>query len=181
MKTWLVSDTHFGHKNIVKVKNRDGKPLRPFATIEEHDTALIANWNMLVSPDDRVFHLGDVSLCSRDHFHVVMHQLYGRKILIKGNHDILKLQDYALHFEDSRSSHEIGDVLLAHIPIAEASLAPRWRGQIHGHLHSYHVGDPRYVNVSAEQTDFAPLLLEEALARFPKEQRQYVLSQENPG
>ena len=175
MRTWLVSDTHFGHKNIVKFTQRDGSKLRPFDTIEEHDAALIANWNSLVSDDDRVFHLGDVSLCSLLHFHFIMSQLRGKKVLIKGNHDVLKLHDYMQYFEDIRAYHEIDDVLLAHIPIAETSLAPRWRGQLHGHLHAFHVGDPRYVNVSVEQTNFTPISLEAAIARLPKEQRQYVL------
>ena len=46
--TWFVSDTHFGHANIIRHCSR------PFADAGEMDAAMVANWNALVRPDDDV-------------------------------------------------------------------------------------------------------------------------------
>jgi hypothetical protein len=56
----------------------------------------------------------------------------------------------------------------------------RWRANIHGHLHANEVRwmapgstvqpDPRYLCVSVEHADFAPILLEDALARIDSRQ-----------
>jgi calcineurin-like phosphoesterase family protein len=54
--TYVIADTHFGHKAIIEFEGK----LRPFKTIEEHDEALIENWNRTVTPFDTVIHLGDV-------------------------------------------------------------------------------------------------------------------------
>lgn len=56
MDTWVTSDHHFAHANVIKYADR------PFASIEEHDAALIREWNAVVKPEDRVFYLGDFTL-----------------------------------------------------------------------------------------------------------------------
>ena len=52
---FFTSDTHFGHQNILRFCDR------PWATIAEHDQALIENWNDTVPEDAVVVHLGDFS------------------------------------------------------------------------------------------------------------------------
>lgn len=54
-KTYFIADLHFGHKNCLSYD------ARPFTTIEEHDQALINNWNSVVCIDDDVWILGDIS------------------------------------------------------------------------------------------------------------------------
>lgn len=79
---WFTSDTHFGHTNILK---HDG---RPFSTIEEHDQALIDNWNAVVNEGDVVYHLGDVMWHTTDKRRLdILGALHGVLILILGNHD----------------------------------------------------------------------------------------------
>lgn len=81
MTTWFTSDTHFGHANIIHLA-----PGRPFATIEEHDEALVAAWNARVRPGDDVWHLGDASMRFAGLIDVVP-RLNGRIHLVAGNHD----------------------------------------------------------------------------------------------
>jgi hypothetical protein len=91
------------------------------------------------------------------------------KVLIKGNHDIFKLQDYTPHFRDIRGYHVMDGMILSHIPVHESNLY-RFGTNIHGHLHSNRVMkdngynkeviDPRYYCVCVEQTDFKPVSFE---------------------
>ena len=88
MKTFLISDTHFGHGNILNFTRDDGTPLRGgFTDIDHHDEFLIQNWNKVVGVNDKVYHLGDVGFKSFAKLKETMDRLKGTKILIKGNHD----------------------------------------------------------------------------------------------
>jgi len=81
MKTWLTSDTHFFHANIIKYCNR------PFASVEEMNETMIRNRNQVVSPGDLVWHLGDFSMGKRSRVSEIRQQLNGRIHLVRGNHD----------------------------------------------------------------------------------------------
>lgn len=156
-KTFLIGDTHFGHSNILKFETADGTLLRPgFSCIQEHDEFLITNWNSVVKSQDKVYHLGDVGFFNPTQARKILSRLNGTKVLIKGNHDNLKLSFYQEFFKDVRAYHVLDRLLLSHIPIHEASLS-RWKANIHGHLHSNRLSDPRYINVSCEQINFTPI------------------------
>lgn len=177
-KTWVIADTHFGHEGVCRFTLDDGvTPLRPWVDAKSMDEALIQNWNSVVSPQDRVYVLGDLAI-NRKAVHTIG-RCNGRKVLVKGNHDIFKLSDYSSHFDDIRAyvvkkTPQGGKLIMSHIPIHEESLG-RWGLNIHGHLHSHTVKkktkyntlveDKRYVCVSVEQTNFTPITLEEAVSR----------------
>jgi len=57
---WVISDTHFDHANILNFTDKVGKPTRNFADVDEMNETMIANWNSVVKPGDKVYHLGDV-------------------------------------------------------------------------------------------------------------------------
>lgn len=177
--TFLISDTHFGHEKTCTVfKREDGSPLRPFASAEEMDEEMIKRWNEKVKPTDKVYHLGDVVI-NRKFLHI-LDRLNGDKVLIKGNHDIFKLEDYTRYFRDIRGYHVLNGMILSHIPVHPDSLE-RFGTNIHGHLHANRVqmkdiytgngtkNDPRYQNVCVEWTDYAPISLEEVKERIVKE------------
>lgn len=158
-RTWLIADPHFGHANIINFKRDDGTPLRPFKSVEEMDDTIVNNWNAVVDPKDRVYVLGDVVM-NRQCLHT-LYRLQGRMVLVKGNHDIFSLKDYAPFFDDIRAYVVKKDkhgrkVILSHVPIHPDSVG-RWGINIHGHLHYQTVDDPRYKCVSVEHTNYTPV------------------------
>ena len=50
---YYISDTHLGHKNIIKLDEQSGG--RHFDSIEEHDNLIIENWNKTVKLSDKVY------------------------------------------------------------------------------------------------------------------------------
>jgi calcineurin-like phosphoesterase family protein len=169
---FLVSDTHFGHAGVCRFMREDGvTKLRPWDNPAEMDEAMVKLWNETVRPNDKVYHLGDVVI-NRKALQI-MHRLNGDKVLIKGNHDIFRLDEYTPFFRDIRGYHVLNGLILSHIPVHEESLA-RFGCNIHGHLHSNRVMkdgkiDPRYFCACVEQTDFKPIAFEEVMKRV-KEQ-----------
>lgn len=157
MKTFLISDTHWGHANILTFKRQDGSLLRAgFENIQDHDQKLIDNWNSVVSPEDKVYHLGDVGFTNFTHIQRIFQALNGTKVLIKGNHDNFKMSQYALIFKDVRATHQLNGLILSHIPLHPDSLG-RWRGNVHGHTHHNCLEDKRYMNVSVECINYTPI------------------------
>jgi len=176
---FLVSDTHFGHMGVCRFTRNDGvTKLRPWNSADEMDEAMVAAWNERVRPTDKVYHLGDVVINRRALG--IMRRLNGDKVLIRGNHDIFKDQDYREHFRELRAYHVMSGMILSHIPLHPDSLG-RFGTNIHGHLHANrvmtqkHSGatpevDVRYHCVCVEQTpDFAPILFEDVIRRIKAE------------
>jgi len=182
-RTFLIADTHFGHNNMCVFTDKNGNPIRPWNSAEEMDIAMIELWNDTVQDNDKVYVLGD-AVIGRKHLST-FGKLNGKKVLIKGNHDIFKLTDYTPYFYDIRGYHVMNGLILSHIPIHAESLG-RFGCNIHGHLHSnrvmtkvpykeldgpggsfgyqtfYKEGiDPRYFCVSAEHTEFKPMLFDD--------------------
>lgn len=178
---FLTSDTHFGHTNICKFTNYDGSPVRPWDSVEEMDEDMVQRWNETVGPNDKVYHLGDVVINRKSL--QILDRLNGDKVLIKGNHDIFKLSDYTKYFRDVRGYHVMNGMILSHIPISKDSIA-RFGTNIHGHTHGNRVRKPRgvdaktgqilysdqidpdYFCVCVEQTDFRPILFEDAIQKI---------------
>lgn len=168
-RVFVISDTHFGHKNIIEFE----KAARPFTTVEEHDRELVARWNAVVSKRDTVWHLGDVFFGKDGH--KVLAELNGYKKLVLGNHDHYGLPVYQQYFGKIMGAAEFGHCILTHVPVHECQMY-RYRKNIHGHMHSRRVmkthevyddlPDERYVCVSAEHTHLAPILMDLALGSF---------------
>jgi len=167
-RTWLYSDPHFGHQNILKFDTYKGDKLRPlWDDIDKHDNDLITWYNELVNDEDRVYILGDIAM-NRKGLDKSLPFLKGRKVLVKGNHDEDKLSYYGKYFEDIRGVVSKQGFVLSHVPLHPDSLE-RWGLNIHGHLHNNVVKlssgevDNRYRCVCVEQTNWRPILLEKVL------------------
>lgn len=167
---FVTSDTHFGHAGVCKFLRKDGvTKLRPWDSPEEMDEEMVKRWNDTVRPNDKVYHLGDVVI-NRKALKTLA-RLNGDKILIKGNHDIFRLEEYTSYFRDIRAYHVLNGVIFSHIPVHTASIE-RFGSNVHGHLHADRVLkddgtiDPRYFCACVEQTDFRPILLEDLNKRI---------------
>jgi len=164
---WFVSDTHWGHANILKFKTADGDPLRVFESVEHMDETMVENWNRVVATCDIVYHLGDVYFGQG---HQVLPRLKGRKRLILGNHDTAKNPEVLNNFQKIlmwRMFPEF-NILLTHVPVHPGSLEFKTRFNMHGHLHRNRVKDAngidkRYINVCVENINYTPIHLEEIL------------------
>ena len=173
---FLVSDTHFGHAGVCKFTRDDGvTKLRPWDSAEEMDEEMVKRWNETVKPTDKVYHLGDVVINRKAMG--IMRRLNGDKVLIRGNHDIFRDDEYRQHFRELRAYHVMNGMILSHIPLHPESLG-RFGVNIHGHTHanrvmfrkmSGEVIDPRYHCVCVEQTDFRPILFEDVIQRIKDE------------
>lgn len=78
---FVTSDTHFCHNKPFVYQPRG------YQSAEEMNKDLIQKWNSIVSPDDTVYHLGDVMLNDLDAGMECLRQLNGNIIIIRGNHD----------------------------------------------------------------------------------------------
>ena len=161
---FITSDTHFGHQGVCEFMRADRETkLRPWDTAAEMDEAMVERWNSIVSPTDKVYHLGDVVMNRRAL--ATVGRLNGEKVLIKGNHDIFRLEDYTKYFKDVRAYHILSGMIMSHIPIHEESLG-RFGTNIHGHLHANMVMKdgvlhPRYYNECVANHKYGPISLED--------------------
>jgi len=163
-KTFLISDTHFGHSNILTFRRDNGTPLRDFPNIYYHDEHLIQQWNKTVSPLDKVYHLGDVYInASKGYIENILSSLNGKKRLILGNHDNGKDQILQKYFEKIMLWRNFDKFVLTHVPLREESIPGRNRINIHGHIHNNPSPEGPYVNVSVEQINYTPVNLDEII------------------
>ena len=170
MTLWFISDTHFGHANILTFKHEDGTLLRPgFVNVAEMDEFMIHKWNTTVKPADHVYHLGDVAM-KKENLQTVK-KLNGHKRLIMGNHDIYHVKDYMeVGFEKIMAHRRFADMVFTHFPVHPRSIGGK--ANVHGHTHSNWTPDPvvgpdreqkvrilPYINVSVEMINYTPVSL----------------------
>jgi calcineurin-like phosphoesterase family protein len=175
--TWILSDSHFGHSNIV------GYCARP----EDHEERMIAEWRATVPADGTVLHLGDLSYSNNARFRALQSkELTGaRKLLIRGNHDRSRfsfyrqcgfslVSDFWIAWEHDPEYR----IEFSHYPdpsLAADCTSGFWR--LHGHIHNngYYDGrqfdEPRrlvpflrnHINLSVEQIGYRPVNLNDLL------------------
>jgi calcineurin-like phosphoesterase family protein len=165
---FVISDLHLGHANIIRYCSR------PFlySDVDEMNSVLIRNWNSVISPETRVYHLGDLRYGKESlpipHYR---DQLTGTITFIEGNHD-----DHELDTERSVVLEYDGlRFLLLHDP---ADAPPAFDGWvIHGHYHNNDLRNfpflnmkERRINVSAEVIGYVPLGLREICSLIRKHQ-----------
>jgi calcineurin-like phosphoesterase family protein len=163
-RVFTIADTHFGHKNIINYEPET----RPFDSIDEHDEELVRRWNDTVCKNDTVWHLGDAVFGA--HNLPILGRLNGVKHLVMGNHDHYPVAEYMKYFSKVHGAAQYRGCILTHIPVHPGQLG-RFKGNVHGHLHSYQLSDRRYVCVSAELTNLTPLLMDTVIWKLLEDPR----------
>lgn len=169
---FLTSDTHFGHDREFLWGPRG------FTSSQEHDEAIIKNWNEVVGPDDIVYHMGDLMLGDNAHGIECVKRLNGHIKLIRGNHDT----DARWKLYETLSNVELigwAEVIkykkyqfyLSHHPTMTSNLekAPHLRMHLinlYGHTHQpnkFYMDTPYLFHVGLDSNDCRPVLLDDAI------------------
>lgn len=173
-KNWFTSDHHFFHENVIRHCNR------PFANASQMNDRMVEQWNSVVAPGDKVFHIGDMywgkDVAAK---RALRSRLNGTISLIPGNHDrpqqmladglvdeILPLI-YSGDFSCSKGIKR--RLVLCHYPMQEWDQFFRGSIHLHGHCHGNAPGQLsisapiRRLDVSVDCFDFLPLALDDVL------------------
>lgn len=162
---FFTSDTHFADPRVLRIDRR------PFANMVEHDAALIANWNSIVSPADEIWHLGDFARGTQEDVEALLGQLNGTKHLIIGNNDPpstlaakgwTSIRHYAELTIDGRL------FVMCHYPFRTWNQMGKKSINLHGHSHGRLSPQPRQFDVGVDPQGLQPKRLEEVILRAKK-------------
>lgn len=180
MTTFITSDLHFGHANIIDYCDR------PFKDVDHMTEALIANWNSVVGPDDSTWILGDLVMGDREKNLEHVKRLNGHKMLLPGNHDHCHPM-YKAKADKWKPIYEAAGLLIAeveqrlvlsgvrlcHFPYDGDSTDEQRYGEwrpaddggllLHGHIHDLWKINGRQLNVGCDVWDYTPIPLDFAV------------------
>ena len=158
-RTWVWSDLHLRHANIIKYCER------PFQNAPEMDRALMTSWRTVVGPDDTVLNGGDVALAGSlgAGGRTRIREAPGAKLLVVGNHDFGRRSGTL-----DAAGHDVATGILAvdtdppmvltHVPM---EAVPQGWVNLHGHVHNNEpLRTTPHINVCVEQTEYRPVPLE---------------------
>lgn len=166
-KVYVISDTHFNHRNIIDYTTRinylDSKDI---VAMEE---MIVERWNSVVTENDIVYHLGDFGFGGKEMFTRLVGRLKGRIRLLLGNHDPKKSQRWYLDAGFDRV-YEFPFILdkwfiMSHAPIPYLTEVMPYIN-IHGHTHDECYANPQRYNVSWEITKGVPILFSDIKAHY---------------
>ncbi len=173
---YVWSDLHIGHANIIKMCGR------PVTTLEEMDSLMLENAKATITDKDWLIFGGDVAMKNPPYLKRWLRECPGRKVLILGNHDVIRDMDWLKYnFEavtscwvrpltDSERKHlgiadeKIDTLWFTHYPLTN-TLIPENVLNVHGHLHEKLL-DGRRLNISVEQQNLSPQRLDYRLKQF---------------
>ena len=172
MRTFVTSDLHFGHKNIMTFCPQTRARFRD--DVDYMNNAMVIEWNDRVNPEDTVYILGDVAFMSGSDAGRMVNRLNGTKILVEGNHDRKNLQDATFRraFAEIHKYLDIvydgHNIIMFHYPIAEWDRMHRGALHFHGHLHGGASGLEKFraFDVGMDSTGEIVVTMEYAINRI---------------
>jgi calcineurin-like phosphoesterase family protein len=171
MKRFFCSDHHLFCKKILKKYGRE----KVITSLEEMHDLFICKHNEKVKKSDIVYFVGDLSKGGQKATKKVLAKMNGYKILIMGNHDNFKPEDYLkMGFQECHQELKLilknGEgVLVNHYPYYRknskfnhkryAQFYPKNRGLflIHGHVHDADMNSNLEINVTLDMNAFLPV------------------------
>lgn len=155
-KVYIISDLHLGHKNLALH--------RGFNSAEEHDNYIITNWNKTVTKKDVVYIAGDICM-EKDLYDIYLPMLNGIKKVVLGNHDMPQhVPSMLKHVNSVCGMYKYKGGIITHCPIHPMELQNnRFKFNIHGHIHEEKIQDSRYINISCEQINYTPILINDII------------------
>lgn len=163
---YVISDVHFGHKNICKYRPS-------FSSAEEHDYTIFDNILSTVKKRDILWMLGDTCFDrSRYDFIRQIKSAVSALNYIPGNHDTDTVDRQQMYkemvneglFNYTGSMFRYKRAWLTHSPIHPMEL--RGKINIHGHTHGVFMPEPEYMNVCVEHTEYKPIPMQEVFSRY---------------
>lgn len=180
-RTWVTSDSHFGHQNIKAFCHR----------VEDVEQIMMEKWAQAVPTEDTLLHLGDLSWKSNAWFRnmIAPHLTGDRKLLIKGNHDHSRpgfysqsgfkiVAPFAIPYgQYFQGKHQMikHTISFSHYPWSDEEEGEQPEGlvRVHGHIHNNgYTGEAfvpffkNHINISVEQTKYRPINLKLLLDGF---------------
>lgn len=169
---FFTSDLHLGHRQPFIYESRG------FASIEEHDAAIIQNINDMVRPSDTLYILGDLMLNDDENGIRLLNQIKCQDIyVVFGNHDttnrILKYMEVPASKLKSlgyggRAKFGKKSFFLSHYPTLTMNFEDgkrMWERTYNlcGHTHSKNILDPNTnsIHVELDAWDNRPVPLDE--------------------
>lgn len=183
-EVYVISDLHLGHRGVLAFVTRGGERLRPFADLGQMHECIKDLWNDTVTPQDKVYVLGDVAMKANREIQGYLSDLPGKKRLVRGNHDLAKDSWYKeAGFQSIYGVRHIDGVWLTHAPMHPQCLSGRAIGNIHGHLHADYIWnimpeqdrkgvwnegwkDSRYFNACVENIDYRPISIDAVIEQM---------------
>lgn len=167
---WFISDTHFGHANIIKYCER------PFKDVQDMDESMIKNWNSVVGADDVIYHLGDFCLGDDVAFKDYISRLNGQIKILNNptHHDKRWIKHLPVVYSKTGSQVEYISplfdiskkdyhIVLCHFPMYTWNKKHYLSYHLYGHVHKQNFeipNSPLSLNVGVDMIDFYPIELE---------------------
>jgi len=180
---FFTADFHLFHHNVIRFDNR------PFDNVDQMHKAIEENWNSIVSPDDIVIYLGDLSFARREdkaYVEKMMSTLNGEIHYVMGNHDkwddikkftkFKSMQDYL----EVRITHlHVGKKIETlfcsmHYPIYSWNKKHHGTYMVHGHCHgnlhhgeeaNFYVGR-RVIDAGCMLHDYKPISYQQIMEKL---------------
>lgn len=174
MNTWITSDLHFGHANIMKFCPETRARFK--GDVNLMNELMVKEWNERVQPNDHVYILGDVAFLPAAAAVALVSRCHGAKTLVAGNHDrkLLQSEEFRALFE---SIHDYLDlrydghkIVMFHYPIAEWDQVHKGSLHFHGHLHGHKSGLEafRSLDVGMDATGQVVISMQQAINKALK-------------
>lgn len=174
--TFITSDTHWGHANIIRHCSR------PFVDVNHMNKVLVDNHNSLVRPNDNLIHLGDFSFRG-DSAETYLNNLNGNIWFVIGNHDkdLKKFfgndikreyngKTYRILPAESMITIDERSIVLSHYSMRVWYGSHRGNWHLYGHSHGSLFDDPNSLSmdVGVDCNNYFPFTFDQIQDRMNK-------------